>query len=111
MARISGPLLDRIDPHVDRERRPIPAADPAGIRGLIADLDSDRFLTREKAEEELAKLGTHAEEPLAKVLDGKPDPRYAGGRKGCCGGWSRTACTARAAMVLEYMATARPGRC
>jgi hypothetical protein len=56
-----------------RERlRLIPAADPQRIRQLIADLDSNRFQVREKATEELEKLGELVEPALAKVLDGEP---------------------------------------
>jgi len=56
-----------------RERlRSIPAADPQRIRQLIADLDSKRFRDREKATEELEKLGELVEPALTKVLDGEP---------------------------------------
>jgi RNA polymerase sigma factor (sigma-70 family) len=55
-------------------------ARPAGpelrerLARLIADLDSDRFERREKATEELAKLGSDAEPALWRALEGRPSP-------------------------------------
>lgn len=53
-------------------RSTVPATDAKKIAQLIADLDSNQFATREKASEELTKLGRLAEEALRKQLAGKP---------------------------------------
>ncbi len=45
---------------------------PERIARLIADLDSNRFTTREEASQELAKLGRRAEKQLNKALQGSP---------------------------------------
>lgn len=45
---------------------------PKRIAALIADLDSDEFVTREKALTELEKLGDAALPALRKCLDNKP---------------------------------------
>jgi WD40 repeat protein len=45
--------------------------DARRIAQLIADLDSDQFATREKASEELQKLGIRAEPALRRTLEGK----------------------------------------
>lgn len=46
--------------------------DARRIDSLITDLDSDRFLVRQKAGEQLAALGPRAEAALRKVLEGQP---------------------------------------
>ena len=59
-------------PFLRQRVRPAPAVDEKRLTGLIADLDSDDFATRQKAVAELEKLG---DQPLAayrKVLEGKP---------------------------------------
>jgi WD40 repeat protein len=48
--------------------KPEPARDLARIRRLIADLDDDRFVAREGASQELAKLGVLAEPELRQAL-------------------------------------------
>src|SRR5262249_25768903 len=48
------------------------APDPRHIAQLIADLDSDMFQARQKADQELEKLGGWAEPALRKTLDDKP---------------------------------------
>ncbi len=45
---------------------------PERIARLIADLDSSEFATREKASEELARLGRRAEEVLKRALQDSP---------------------------------------
>ncbi|MGH7171594.1 MAG: WD40 repeat domain-containing protein, partial [Gemmataceae bacterium] len=56
-----------------RERlKPAQSADPQRLRRLLADLESDQFTVREKAQEELAKLSDLAEPALRKTLTGKP---------------------------------------
>jgi WD40 repeat protein len=52
--------------------RPAAGADLKTINKLIADLENDKFDVRQKASEELEKLGELAEPALQKVLDGKP---------------------------------------
>lgn len=51
---------------------PRPRADPGRVARLIADLDDDHFATRERASEELAKLGGHAKAALSAALVGQP---------------------------------------
>jgi RNA polymerase sigma factor (sigma-70 family) len=46
-------------------------ATPRGIERLIADLDSDRFATRQQAERELARLGYDAEASLRRALENR----------------------------------------
>src|SRR5262249_15206505 len=46
--------------------------DTKGIPGLVADLDSDDFAVREKAAEQLEKLGEAAQPALQKALAGQP---------------------------------------
>jgi len=52
--------------------RPVTAADPARLRQLLTDLDSDRFAMRAKAFAELASLGELAEAALRKPLAKPP---------------------------------------
>lgn len=47
-------------------------ADPRRLRRLLTDLESEQFTVREKAQEELAKLGDLAEAALRKTLNTKP---------------------------------------
>jgi WD40 repeat protein len=55
-----------------RERmRPVPGEQ---IAKLVAQLDDDAFATREKAREELERLGRAARAALRKALEGKPSP-------------------------------------
>jgi WD40 repeat protein len=52
--------------------RPLLTADPQRIARLIADLESDDFDTRERASQELARLGDLAEPALRRALAGNP---------------------------------------
>jgi RNA polymerase sigma factor (sigma-70 family) len=55
-----------------RKTRPADRELRQRVARLIADLDSDRFERREKATEELQKLGADAEPALWQALEGKP---------------------------------------
>jgi WD40 repeat protein len=55
-------------PFLRARLRPVAAADPRQVAGLIADLDSDRFESRRRAAEELEKLGELAAPALRKAL-------------------------------------------
>src|SRR5262249_38840410 len=56
-----------------RERlKPVPTADAKRIDRLLADLDSDRFATREQAAAELLKLRNAAESALRRALKANP---------------------------------------
>jgi WD domain, G-beta repeat len=57
---------------LDKELHPLPAPDAAKFRRLLADLDSDTPDTREKASEELAKLGSVAELALREAIKARP---------------------------------------
>jgi hypothetical protein len=52
--------------------RPVLAADAKHLAPLAADLDSDQFAAREKAERELRDLGEQAGPALRKALNGQP---------------------------------------
>jgi WD40 repeat protein len=52
--------------------KPVSSADPALLRRLIADLDSETFAVREKARAELEELGERASGALVEALGGKP---------------------------------------
>jgi WD40 repeat protein len=55
--------------------RPVDSiTDDKQISQWVADLDSDEFTVREKAEEELRKAGDLAEPLLRRTLDGQPSP-------------------------------------
>jgi hypothetical protein len=49
----------------------LPPADAERVKSLIADLNSDKFATRQRAETDLAKLGAIAQPALKSALDGK----------------------------------------
>jgi WD40 repeat protein len=49
-----------------------PAEEPATLERLVADLDNMKFAVRQKAKEDLEKLGDLARPALTKVLDGQP---------------------------------------
>ncbi len=53
--------------------RPITAADARRVERLLAELGSEQFTTRERASEELAKLGELVEPTLRKALGGATD--------------------------------------
>jgi DNA-binding phage protein len=54
--------------------QPVPSVDARQIAKLIANLDSDNFVARERAMTELEKITDLAETALRKVLDGQPTP-------------------------------------
>jgi WD40 repeat protein len=54
--------------------RPAHAAEAGRVARLISELDGDRFSTREKATQELAELGSEAEEALKQALSGPSSP-------------------------------------
>jgi hypothetical protein len=61
-------------PFLQRHLRPAPVADPKRLRASIADLDSDDFAVRDRAAQELEKLGGAAEPALRQALAGNPAP-------------------------------------
>jgi HEAT repeat protein len=62
-------------PFLQARLRPAVAADPdPRVARLITDLDDPRFAIREKATQELAKLGKSAGPALRQVLDNSPSP-------------------------------------
>lgn len=52
--------------------KPLPAVDDGVLAKLLADLDSKEFSSRQKAEQELEKLGDFAIPALKRALQGKP---------------------------------------
>jgi hypothetical protein len=52
--------------------QPVAEVEQQQVQQLIADLDSERFVTRTTASRELAKMGEQTEPALRKVLTGKP---------------------------------------
>jgi WD40 repeat protein len=65
---------DKAVPVLAAAIRPAEPADPQRLAQLIADLDAERFLVREQATTELAKLEDGAEPALRRLLAGKPRP-------------------------------------
>jgi WD40 repeat protein len=64
-------------PFLQKRLRPVPDPGPDAAKRLtklVADLDNDDFAVREKATEEIAKLGQSAAPELRKALEGKPSP-------------------------------------
>ena len=59
-------------PLLQRDLRPATAGDARRIATLVKNLDSRRFVIREKATAELEKMGAAAEAALRKTLDGNP---------------------------------------
>jgi WD40 repeat protein len=59
-------------PFLRQRLQPATDADVKAVRRLLADLESDDFATREKAFEQLAKLGPVAEPVLRQALEQKP---------------------------------------
>jgi len=59
-------------PYLRKHLRPVAVLDKKYLARLIADLDSSRFVVRERAARELEGLGSAAEPALRKVLAGKP---------------------------------------
>lgn len=54
--------------------KPVEVVDEKRVAQWIADLDADAFAVREKATEELRKLGELAEPALRKMLEARPSP-------------------------------------
>src|SRR5260370_16145579 len=65
----SGPLAARF---LNDQIKAVKEPDPKQVQGLLANLDSDQFATREKAAKELGKLGEEIEPSLRKALEGQP---------------------------------------
>jgi RNA polymerase sigma factor (sigma-70 family) len=63
---------ERALPILEKHLHPVPRPDAATVARLIADLNSDDFAVRQKAGEELGKLGEAAVVPLRKALADKP---------------------------------------
>jgi WD40 repeat protein len=61
-------------PFLAERLRPVSRVTSEQLARLIADLDSDRFKVRNRASEELHRLGAQAEPALRQVLAGKPSP-------------------------------------
>jgi hypothetical protein len=59
-------------PFLRKHLRPAPVVDEKRMARLIAELGSDDFTMRQRASEELAKLGEQALPTCRKALDGKP---------------------------------------
>src|SRR5262249_34440105 len=53
--------------------RPVPKPDAERVKRLVADLDSNRFTVRDRAEKELAQLGDRAKAALEQALGRGPD--------------------------------------
>jgi hypothetical protein len=52
--------------------RPAAAVDARRVEKLLADLDSEQFAVRDRAAEELTRMGEQIEPALRRVLEGKP---------------------------------------
>jgi hypothetical protein len=59
-------------PFIQKQLRPVAPADARTVARFVADLDSDRFETREQATEQLEKLAELAEPALREALRDKP---------------------------------------
>jgi RNA polymerase sigma factor (sigma-70 family) len=71
--RTLAAVPERFVPLFRKQRRPLPAVPEARRPDkLIADLESEDFVTRQKAEGELAELGEQVKGRLEKVLEGRP---------------------------------------
>jgi RNA polymerase sigma factor (sigma-70 family) len=98
-------------PLLKERLRPVVAPDARGIGRLIADLDSGRFATRERATQELEQLGELAELALLKAQEGRSSPevrRRVNGLLTHLHGPARSPATLqalRAVEVLEHIGT------
>jgi WD40 repeat protein len=70
--RMADASPEVVVPFLGRHLRPEAAPDPARLRQLIADLNSDTFRVREKAAKELEDLGHAAAPALRKALAERP---------------------------------------
>ncbi|HTU90847.1 MAG TPA: WD40 repeat domain-containing protein, partial [Gemmataceae bacterium] len=59
-------------PFMHKHLPPVPRPDAKFVARLLADLDSDHFMTRQKATEELSKLGDAITPALRRTLENKP---------------------------------------
>ncbi|HTU92770.1 MAG TPA: WD40 repeat domain-containing protein, partial [Gemmataceae bacterium] len=59
-------------PFLQKHLPPLPRPDAKTVARLLADLDSDHFMTRQKATEELSKLGDAITPALRRTLENKP---------------------------------------
>ena len=68
---------DEALPYLRKHIRPVAPVDEKRVARLIADLDSDEFAMREKAADELDKLGERAAGAVRQALAGRPsaEPR------------------------------------
>jgi RNA polymerase sigma factor (sigma-70 family) len=97
-------------PFLGERLKPAAPAEARRVEGLIADLDSDEFAVRQKAADELKKLGRLAVPALKKALAGprrkpaagsrpcskrRPTPTRPGRACGCCGRSRRWSAWAR----------------
>jgi hypothetical protein len=104
LAGVPGQTLPLLKEHL----RPVTNADDRTTARLIADLDSDAFAVREKAAQELERLGDSAETALRQALRDKPAPDVRRRVEDLLeklegSGWIRDT---RAVEVLERMGTA-----
>jgi len=63
---------EQVVPFLGEHLRPVPVVAPKRIAELLTDLDSDDFAVRERATEELKRLGELAEEAVRKALEDRP---------------------------------------
>jgi WD40 repeat protein len=95
---------------LEEHLRPAEPPDPKRIEKLLADLDSDRFATREAANKELQSLAEQIEPILRRTLEGQPSPEVRKRIQGLLAG-PRVALTGeqlrrlRAIQVLEAIGT------
>jgi hypothetical protein len=61
-------------PFLEKRLRPVPRADPRRLARVIADLDSSQFSVRQRATQELERLGEPAVPSLRQALTGNPSP-------------------------------------
>jgi hypothetical protein len=59
-------------PFLEGRLRPVPHADPRRVAGWLADLDSEEFAVRERADWQLGAMGEVAEPFLKQALHGRP---------------------------------------
>jgi hypothetical protein len=84
--------------------KPVPAAEPAQIARLVADLESETFATRAQAQAELEKFAEGAEPALRKALEGNPSLKRRRRLEGLLAYYSATRLpNGRALEVLERM--------
>ena len=89
--RVLSQVPDQAMPFLRKHLQAVPAPEAGKLVQLIADLDSNVFATRRKAEDELGKLGEAAEEAISKALKNKPALEMQKRSKRCCRAWRSTA--------------------